>query len=327
LSKPLDSSGDPDTRDGLPVGRGRVSGDWYYEENPGASRLGIRVCEKVHEERSAYQTLAVYETAFFGRVLTLDDVVMLTERDEFVYHEMLVHVPLCSMPEPQRVLIIGGGDCGALREALKHPSVEKVVQCDIDERVTRVSEDFFPWVREACADPRAELVFADGIDYVARHAASFDLVVVDSTDPVGPAAGLFVRDFYTAVIGALRRGGVMTAQTESPHWNADLVAAIYREIRASFRHGAAYACWMPTYPSGCWTLAYASPDRRHDEFFDERRAFEIETRCRYYNRALQQGAFALPTFARDVVDRGVDPFERFTAARRGLLARGGEPKE
>jgi predicted membrane-bound spermidine synthase len=142
-----------------------------------------------------------------------------------------------------------------------------------------------------------------------------------------PAAGLFVRDFYTAVIRALRPGGVMTAQTESPHRNADLVAAIYREIHASFRYGDAYACWLPTYPSGCWTLAYASPDRRHDDFFDDHAAFEIESRCRYYNRALQQGAFALPTFARDAVYGGVDPFERYTAAQRELLGRGGEPKE
>ena len=245
MSNPTDSSRNPPPGRILPVARGHVSGNWYYEENPGASRLGIRVGEKLHEERSAYQKLSVYDTAFFGRVLTLDDVVMLTERDEFVYHEMLVHVPLCSIPEPQRVLIIGGGDCGALREALKHPNVEKVVQCDIDERVTRVSERFFPWVHEACADPRAELVFADGIEYVARHAASFDLIAVDSTDPVGPAAGLFVGDFYRAVLRALRPGGVMTAQTESPHWNADLVASIYREIH----------CFVPSRGRVCVLVA------------------------------------------------------------------------
>jgi spermidine synthase len=322
-----DHPGDRSARRALPVARGCLTGEWYYEENPEASRLGIRVREILHEERSPYQKLTVYDTAFFGRVLTLDDVVMLTERDEFVYHEMLVHVPLCSMPEPQRVLIIGGGDCGALREALKHPSIETVVQCDIDERVTQVSGEFFPWVRDALTDPRAELVFADGIDYVTRHAATFDLIVVDSTDPVGPAAGLFAGDFYAAVLRALRPGGVMTAQTESPHWDADLVASIYREIRSCFRHTDAYACWLPTYPSGCWTLAYASPDRRHYDFFDDRRAFEIETRCRYYNRALQQGAFALPNFARDAIYGAVDPFEQYTAARSALLSRREDSKE
>jgi len=320
-------SGERSARPPLPAARGCVTGGWYYEENAEASRFGIRVRETLHEERSQYQKLTVYDTAFFGRVLTLDDVVMLTERDEFVYHEMLVHVPLCSMPEPRRVLIIGGGDCGALREVLKHPSVDIVVQCDIDERVTWVSEKFFPWVSEARADPRAELVFADGIDYVTRHRASFDLVVVDSTDPVGPATGLFAGDFYAAVLRSLRPGGVMTAQTESPHWDADLVASIYREIRSSFRHTDAYACWLPTYPSGCWTLAYASADRGHDDFFDDRRAFEIATRCRYYNHALQRGAFALPNFVRDAVYGAVDPFERFTTARSGLLATRGAPKE
>ena len=187
MSKPAEKTGAEPAARPLSVLHGRVSGDWYYEENAGTTRFGIRVTEKLHEERSAFQKLVVYETAFFGRVLTLDDVVMLTERDEFVYHEMLVHVPLCSMPEPRRVLIVGGGDCGALREALKHPNLERVVQCDIDERVTRVSEKFFPWVGKTLTDPRAELVFGDGIDYVKRHATSFDLVVVDSTDPVGPA--------------------------------------------------------------------------------------------------------------------------------------------
>lgn len=327
MSKPAEKTGAEPAARPLSVLHGRVSGDWYYEENAGTTRFGIRVTEKLHEERSEFQKLAVYETAFFGRVLTLDDVVMLTERDEFVYHEMLVHVPLCSMPEPRRVLIVGGGDCGALREALKHPNLERVVQCDIDERVTRVSEKFFPWVGKTLTDPRAELVFSDGIDYVKRHATSFDLVVVDSTDPVGPAAGLFGRDFYAAAMRALRPGGVMTAQTESPHWQADLVATIYAEMRACFRHADAYACWLPTYPSGCWTLAYASSDRRHDEYFDEHRALEIERHCRYYNRALQRGAFALPTFARDVVYRGVDPFERFAAAQRRLLAESDGPKE
>jgi spermidine synthase len=327
LSKHANSYREPAADHSLPIGRSHLSEGWYYEENAGAARLGIRVRELLHEETSPYQKLSVYDTVFFGRVLTIDDVVMLTERDEFVYHEMLVHVPLCSMPQPRRVLIIGGGDCGALREALKHPGIEKVVQCDIDERVTRVSEKYFPWVGEACRDPRAELVFADGIDYVTRHPESFDLIVVDSTDPVGPATGLFVRDFYAAVSRALRPGGVMTAQTESPHWDPDLVASIYREIRASFRHADAYACWLPTYPSGCWTLAYASPDRRHDDFFDEQRAFDIETTCRYYNRALQRGAFALPTFARDAVYGAVDPFERYTAARNRLLARDGKPTE
>lgn len=306
----------------LPVGRGRRVGEWFEEENVGAARLGLRIRTLLHEERSPFQKLSLYDTAFFGKVLTLDDVVMLTERDEFVYHEMLVHVPLCSMPRPRRVLIIGGGDCGALREVLRHPEIERAVQCDIDERVTRVSERFFPWVRETLADPRAEAVFEDGVAYIDRHEGEFDLIAVDSTDPIGPAAGLFAGEFYRRVIRALRPGGVMTAQTESPHWNPDLVADIYREMKASFPRVAAYGCWIPTYPSGCWTMAYASPDRSPTDHFDESRAAALETGCRYYNRALQTAAFALPNFARSVVYDGVDPFASYTRAQRALLAAG-----
>lgn len=303
----------------LPVSRGGFCGDWVQEEHTGATRLGIRVRSRLHEESSPYQRIAVYDSAFFGRILTLDDLVMLTERDEFVYHEMLVHVPLCSMPAPRRVLIIGGGDCGALRECLRHPGLERVVQCDIDERVTRVSERFFPWAREAAEDARAELVFADGIEFVARHTGEFDLIAIDSTDPAGPASGLFVSDFYAAVRRALRPGGVMTAQTESPHWNADLVASIYRHMRSVFPHVAGYASWVPTYPSGCWTMAYASADRRHDEHFDVERAKAIEAACRYYNRDVHRGAFALPTFVRKAVDACIDPYAPFTAAQHAAM--------
>jgi spermidine synthase len=308
----------------LPVGRGRFAGAWFQEEYSGAARLGIRVRALLHEERSAFQKVSVYDTAFFGRVLTLDDIVMLTERDEFVYHEMLAHVPLCSLPDPRRVLIVGGGDAGVLRECLRHPGLERAVQCDIDERVTRVCEQFFPWTAAACSDPRADLVFDDGVTYVAAHPGEFDVVVIDSTDPIGPASALFSREFYASVARALRPGGIMTAQTESPHWNPDLVAGIYREVRSIFPHTAGYACWMPTYPSGCWTMAYASATRRHDDEFDEPRAALLEPHCKYYNREVHRGAFALPTFVRDVVDAETDPFAHYTEAQRTLLEVGDE---
>ena len=295
----------------FPHNRGGCVDGWFTEENLGAARTGLRVRTKLHEEQSKYQRIAVYDTAFFGKLLTIDDVVMLTERDEFVYHEMLMHIPLCSIPEPKNVLIIGGGDCGSLREALKHPGVERVVQCDIDERVTRVSAQYFPWVDQAAADPRAELLFDDGIRYIEQHRGSFDLIAIDSTDPVDHASGLFHRDFYRKVAQALRPGGVMTAQTESPHWESHTISAIYEEQRAAFRETTAYASWIPTYPSGCWTMAFASNDRTHDEFFDDARARRLEKRCGYYNRAIHKAAFALPTFAKHAIERGENRFERF----------------
>ena len=290
--------------------RGWLDGDWYFEEDYAAVRLGFRCREKLHEEQSPYQKITLYDSAFLGRFLTLDDIIMLTERDEFVYHEMLAHVPLCSIPEPKNVLIVGGGDCGCLREVLRHPSVEMVVQCEIDERVTRVCEEYFTWVHEAVADPRVELVFDDGVKLIEGREKTFDLVIVDNTDPKGPSVNLFLRDFYARAARALKPGGVLVAQTESPHWDADLVVAVYGELRAVFAQVDAYLGWVPSYPSGAWSWAYAANDRCHDDYFDDRRARLLEAECRYYNSAVHAGAFALPNFVRQTVG-GVNPFERF----------------
>jgi spermidine synthase len=294
----------------LPGARGFVDGDWYFEEDCGATRRGLLVEQLLHEEQSPFQTIRVYETPFFGRVLTLDDIVMLTERDEFVYHEMLVHVPLCSLEAPRSVLIVGGGDCGCLREVLRHDGVERVVQCDIDERVTRICERWFPWAEPAVADSRTELVFSDAIAYVAEHPESFDIVIVDGTDPKGPAVGLFTTEFYASVARALRPGGVMTAQTESPHWDAGMVGAIYQQIRGAFTQVASYLCAIPSYPSGCWTLAYAANERTHGQYFATDRAAAIAESSLYYNAAVHHAAFALPGFAARAV-AGENPFVRF----------------
>lgn len=296
-----------------PGTRGLIEGDWYYEEDGGSSRLGMRILERLHRERSQYQELTVYQTAFFGRLLTLDGVIMFTERDEFVYHEMLTHLPLCCLPEPKRVLILGGGDCGCLREVLRHPGIERVVQCDIDERVTRVCARYFPWVEPAMADPRAELRFADGVAYVADQREAFDLVIVDSTDPKGAGVGLFLRDFYRQVARALRPGGAMVAQTESPHWDAPMVGAIYAELDAAFGCVAPYTGAVPTYPSGYWSWAWASADRPADAHFAAARAAAVSGDCLYYNASVHRAAFALPNFVRQA-RFGTNPFARFERA-------------
>ena len=299
----------------MPASRGSFDGSWLIEETAGNARLGLRVERLLHEEKTRYQHIAIYDSPFFGRILTLDGIVMLTERDEFVYHEMLAHVPLCAIERPRAVLVIGGGDCGVAREVLKHATIERVVQCDVDERVTRVCEQHFPWVREVEADPRTELVFDDGVAYVDAHAGEFDLVVVDSTDPKGCAVELFSRSFYAKVGRALKPGGVMTAQTESPHWDANMVSSIYAEMRAPFRHVSAYLCMVPTYPSGCFSLAFAS-DGDVAARLDVDRAHDIGLRCRYYDPDVHRAAFALPRFARRVIEDGDNSFERFDARVR-----------
>ncbi len=288
----------------MKAGRGGFADGWFHEEADGSTRFAIRAKSHLHSENSRFQKIDVYDTDFFGRFLTLDDLVMLTERDEYVYHEMLIHVPLCSIPEPRAVLIVGGGDGGCIREALKHPSVERIVQCEIDERVTRVCEEYFPWVKQAIADPRVELVFDDGVSYVEQHREEFDLVVIDSTDPIGAAVGLFTREFYSKAAQALVAGGVLVAQTESPHWNPDTVGAIYDQLGQAFDHAVPYLGFIPTYPSGMWSWAYASNHREHDTFFDSERAERLGRECKYYNPDLQRGAFALPNFVKRALAGG-----------------------
>jgi spermidine synthase len=290
-----------------PAAKGLFDSPWYYEEDYGSCRLGIKTAKLLHEEQTPFQKISIYDTQFFGKLLTLDGIVQLTERDEFVYHEMLVHVPLCSLPDPKSVLIIGGGDCGCLREVLKHPGIERVVQCDIDERVTRVCEEFYPWVTEAIADSRAQLEFTDGVKYVEQNVANFDLVIIDSTDPMDGSVGLFLRDFYAKVSKSLKPGGLMVAQTESPHWDAPMVGAIHGELRASFAHAAAYLISVPTYPSGLWSLGFASNIAEPNQSPDRQRAEAIAKRCRYYNVEMHQACFALPNFVAEAL-RGRNVF-------------------
>src|SRR5690606_27286535 len=164
---------------------------WFYEHYRDESAIGIHTTELLHAERSEFQAIAVHETVGHGRLLTLDEMVMVTELDEFVYHELLSHVPLCVHEHPRRVLVVGGGDGGTVREVLRHPSVERVVLCEIDERVTRVCQRFMPSIAGWLDDPRVELVFADATAYVKRNPSSFDAILVDSTEPIGPAAALF----------------------------------------------------------------------------------------------------------------------------------------
>ncbi len=286
---------------------GQFDGTWFTEEDQGTNRFGMKVTAKLHEERSDYQTIEVFETPFFGNVLTLDGLCMFTERDEFVYHEMTTHVPLCAMPEPTDVLIIGGGDAGCLREALRHPGVRRVVQCDIDERVTRVCERFFPWVKDAIADPRAEVVFEDGVKFIERSEGAFDLVIVDSTDPAGCAVGLFLREFYAKVARALKPGGVMVAQTENPHWNPKQIGSIYREIGQAFPIATAFIGTVPTYPGAVWTWSWATDGRRPGDHFDEERSRAVARDTLYYNPEIHAACFALPNFARAAL-AGEDPF-------------------
>lgn len=274
--------------------------NWYTEEWAGqGTAISLKVKRKLHEEQSAYQRIEIYETETFGRLMTLDGLVMVTDRDNFMYHEMMSHPALFTHPAPRRVLVIGGGDCGTLQQVLKHGGVTQADQVELDERVTRVAEMFFPELCSSNNDPRARLLFEDGIAWVANIASgAYDIIIVDSTDPVGPAAGLFSEEFYRNCWKALGPNGVLVGQSESPLFHADLIRSVQKAMQAAgFENVASFHFPQCTYPSGWWSGTMACKDGS-PENFREAAAAAKSFDTRYYNAAIHRGALALPEFLR-----------------------------
>lgn len=263
---------------------------WASERQTGGVSFGLKILRTLHEEQTPYQHLAVVETEAFGRTLFLDGMIQTTIGDEFVYHEMIAHVPLCAHPEPKSVLVVGGGDGGAVREILKHPSVERVVLVEIDGRVVEAARAYFPEIACGLDDRRVEVRIEDGLAHVARRQAEYDVVIVDSTEPVGAAIGLFAEPFYRDIKRALRPQGLMVAQTESPFYNRELIRRAHGGIRRVFGNAALYLAAIPTYPSGLWsfTIGSTGPKPHVGRPWDGK--------CRYYSPAVHAAAFALPPF-------------------------------
>ncbi|MGO2148296.1 MULTISPECIES: polyamine aminopropyltransferase [Halomonas] len=274
---------------------------WFTEVfDSHGSAFSLKISEKLLDVQSEYQHLEVYATETYGNLMVLDGCVMLTDRDNFLYHEMIAHPALFTHPAPKRVVIIGGGDCGTLKEVLRHPGVEKVTQIDIDEEVTKASERFFPALVEANDDPRAELLFADGVKWVDDAAdESIDVLIIDSTDPVGPAEGLFKTDFLKRCHRILKADGVMVQQSESPLYHS---GSIIRELRhdmreAGFASVATLPFPQPVYPSGWWSVTLAGKGT-NVETFREEAAASHEMPLQYYTVDAHRGALALPPFMR-----------------------------
>jgi len=274
---------------------------WFTEVyEQGGTAFSLRVCRKLHAEQSPYQLIEIWETTDFGNLMTIDGFVMLTSRDNFLYHEMMSHPALFTHPDPKRVVIIGGGDCGTLREVLKHPGVAHALQVDIDERVTRLSEQYFPELCDANQDPRAQLYFGDGIQWMKDAApGSVDLVIVDSTDPIGPAEGLFSEAFYRDCHRALGDNGLVVQQSESPllHYES-IIKPMHRAMRdAGFADSVSLQFPQPVYPSGWWTATLAG--KCPVTSFREAAARAKPFTTRYYNAAIHSGALAQPEFFRN----------------------------
>jgi spermidine synthase len=273
--------------------------EWFTEEHLGAgSAFSLKIKRKLHEEQSPFQHHAIYETETFGNLMVLDGCTMVSTRDNFLYHEMMSHPALFTHPNPTKVWIIGGGDCGTLREVLKHKSVEEAVQIDIDEVVTRMAEKYFPELCESNNDPRAELKFIDGIKWIKDAAPnSVDIIIVDSTDPVGPAEGLFNEDFYRGCFAALSQNGILVQQSESPLLHLELLKDM-RDSMKTAGFNALQTLYFPQciYPSGWWsaTMAGKSALSGFREQDSANKSFETE----YYNVDIHRGALAQPEFVR-----------------------------
>ncbi len=278
---------------------------WFTEVfDRHGSAFSLKVSEKLLDVHSPYQHLEVYATETFGNLMVLDGCVMLTDRDNFLYHEMITHPALFTHQQPERVVIIGGGDCGTLKEVLRHPGVRHVTQIDIDEEVTKAAERFFPALVDANDDPRAELLFADGVKWVDdAEDESIDVLIIDSTDPVGPAEGLFKTDFLTRCHRILKPGGVMVQQSESPLYHSgSIIRELRRDMReAGFSSVATLPFPQPVYPSGWWSVTLAGKGCSV-ETFRETAAGEHAMPLQYYTVDAHRSALVLPPFMRQALD-------------------------
>jgi spermidine synthase len=271
---------------------------WFSElvEDIGTG-FSLKIRRKLHEEQTPYQKLEIYDTETFGRLMILDGCTMVSTRDNFLYHEMMVHPVLFSHPAPKNVVIIGGGDCGTLREVLKHAGVSNAWQIEIDERVTRNAEQYFPELCESNGDPRARLVFEDGIAWIENAAqGSLDVIIVDSTDPVGPAEGLFREPFFRACRRALGPDGLLVQQSESPLVHAEkIIYPLHRTMHAAgFADTRTIFFPMPLYPTGWWSATMAG--KKTIAFAREPEARKLAFETEYYTADIHTAAFAEPAF-------------------------------
>jgi len=277
-----------------------IEGGWFREISvmwPGQA-MTLQVEEILHHEKSLYQDVLIFRSTNYGIVLVLDGVIQCTQRDEFSYQEMITHIPLCAHPSPKRVLVIGGGDGGVLREVVKDPRVEQVVLCEIDEAVIRLSKQYLPDMAVGFAHEKVHVNVGDGFVYMAEHTNEFDVIITDSSDPIGPAESLFQDKYYALMKAALRDGGILCSQGECQWLHVKLIRKVLDFANGLFPTVQYAYTTVPTYPSGQIGFILCCKEKRDlsvpvMEYDDERMRF------RYYNRQIHRAAFVLPQFAKN----------------------------
>jgi spermidine synthase len=272
---------------------------WFSESQTKNLTLSCRVKQVLHQENTPFQSLAVLDSEQFGRMLVLDNIIQTTIKDEFIYHEMITHVALNTHAAPKKVLVVGGGDGGAVREIIKHQSVEKAVHCEIDGAVVEASRKYLPEISCALDNPRVEIIIDDGIKHVRENKNTYDVIIVDSTDPIGPAVGLFSGDFYKDIFASLKEDGIFVAQTESPFYNRELIPGLYQNIAGIFPVARLFLAFVPTYAGGLWSFTMGS--KKYDPLAVNISGIpQMDTR--YYSPAIHQSCFVLPPFVEELLN-------------------------
>lgn len=275
-----------------------VKGLWFTELQTKNMALSLKTKQSLHHESSEFQEISMVDTYEFGRMLLLDGIIMTTIKDEFVYHEMIALPALNTHPNPKNVLVIGGGDGGAIREIVKHPKVEKATLCEIDGQVIEVSKKYLPEISAALDDPKVEILVADGIKHIRESKNTYDVICVDSTDPIGPAVGLFAKEFYQGIYDALKDDGLFVAQTESPWVNEELIKRVYNDIKDIFPITKLYLANVPTYPTGLWSFTMGS--KKYDPLKVDKNSIP-DTNTKYYTSEIHFNAFQLPPFVQKLL--------------------------
>lgn len=277
---------------------------WYTEQHTKYARFSIKIDRQLLSTKSRYQRIDILESKEFGKILTLDGYLMVTEKDEFIYHDMITHIPMATNPNIKKVLVIGAGDGGTIRELIRYKTIEHIDMVEIDEEVVKACKEYMPSLSVGLSDERVHLYFEDGLKFVRRKKDEYDLIIVDSTDPFGPGEGLFTKEFYGNCYTALNAEGILVNQHESVYYSsyADSMKRAHKRIKESFPIARVYQAHIPTYPSGHWLFGFAS--KKYDPItdLDADKWNQLGLKTKYYNTDLHVGAFAIPNYVKEQLE-------------------------
>lgn len=286
--------------------------NWFSEIQSEGVKFSIRIKDCIFSGKSDFQKINVYDTEGFGRVLVIDDCIMCTEKDEFIYHEMITHVPMAVNPEIKNVLIIGGGDGGAVRELTRYKAIDSIDVVEIDELVVKVSQQYLAFTADSFNDKRVRIFIDDGVNFVKKSENRYDLIIIDSTDPIGPGEGLFTLDFYKDCYKALKTDGILINQNESPYYinNAKEMIRAHQKQKSIFDISLLYQYMIPTYGSGYWFFGFSSKKYHPVNDIKEDRWRNLGLKTRYYNLGVHKAAFVLPNYVKESLERGEYYFKK-----------------